>query len=354
MAGHDALNNRELPVCPGDSREKTLVLLITDFRGLIPQRIMAWDGYDLDTLKRKIESSGVEVQIVGAHQIDFVSLRKWSHVAALYASSQDPHYKQYLQDIVVMLHSSGVTLFPLFEHMMAHEDKAFQALRLSTTDISSPRSLVFGNKKHAYQFLAGASYPLVGKSVAGFGSRGVQLIRDVREGERFVDTQMSHRVLEKGRSLHRRFLQRIFKPKPVLGILLFQELIPNLEGDWKILIWGDVACGIFRENRKNDFRASGGGRNHFIDIPHHVLDFARGVLDKLELPWGSLDIGYDGRDCYLIEYQGLHFGLTTAEKGLFYFVRNADAVWEKKMGRIQIETEMAKIIRNSLAEQGMI
>jgi len=351
MACHDVLNQSELPDCPTDCREISLVLLITDFRGLIPQRIMAWDGYDLDKLKKEIEMTGVEVQIVGAHQIDFVSLRKWGRVAAIYASSQDPHYKQYLQDIVATLHASGVLLFPHFEHMMAHEDKAFQALRLLTTDIRTPCGLAFGNKKHAYEYLAGATFPLVGKCVAGFGSRGVRLIRNVQEGKRFVDRQMSHRVLDKGRSLYLRCLHRIFKPKPVLGILLFQEFIPHLEGDWKILIWGDVACGIFRQNRKNDFRASGGGRNHFIDIPDHVLDFARGVLDKLDLPWGSLDIGYDGRQCYLIEYQGLHFGLTTAEKGLFYFVRNSDGVWGKKLGRIQIESEMAKIVRKSLANQ---
>jgi glutathione synthase/RimK-type ligase-like ATP-grasp enzyme len=338
----------------GTLQANPLVLLVTDFRGLIPQRIWDCEGYDLEKIKEVLEGAGAEVCIVGAHELDILAICNREMVAALYASSQKPRYKQYLQDIVANLLSCGVLLFPAFEHMLAHQDKAFQAVKLSTTDIRTPRSYVFGNRRQAYEFLQTATFPLVGKSVDGFGSWGVRLINNLRGGRKFVDRHMVHRALHKGRSLPVRVFQRIVRPAPVLGILLFQELIPGLQGDWKILIWGDTACGLYRENRSHDFRASGGGRFQFIDVPVCVLDFAREALDKLDLPWASFDIAYDGTQCCLLEYQGIHFGLTTAEKGLFYYVRDSHGLWQKRTGRIQIETEMAKIVAASLRKRGWL
>lgn len=318
--------------------------MITDFRGLIPQRIRDWDGYDLETIKQFLERAGTEVRIIGAHELDLSAIRDREKVAALYASSQAPRYKQYLQDIVANLHFGGILVIPAFQHMLAHEDKAFQAMKLAATDITAPRSYVFGDKRHAYEFLRTATFPLVGKSVDGYGSRGVCLLPDIRAGKKFVDRHMYHSVFRKGRPCWLRIFQRLVKPAPSVGILLFQDLVPNIEGDWKILIWGDTACGLYRTPRPKDFRASGSGRFSFIDVPVAVLDFAREALDKLDLPWASLDIGYDGTRCHLLEYQAMHFGLTTAEKGLFYYVRDCDGIWEKRAGRIQIETEMARIV----------
>jgi len=335
-----------------ESLEKCpLVLLITDYQGLIPQRITAYEGYDLGQITRLIEDAGGEVRILGAHELDFPSISKRRHMAAVYASSQKPRYRRYLQDIVANLHFSNVLLFPGFVHMLAHEDKGFQAMRLAISDIKTPRTVVFGNKQQAYEFLRKAAFPLVGKAPDGYGSRGVRLIRNVRQGRAFVDRHMVDRSLLKDRSFPVRAIQRVFKPRPVLGLLLFQELLPSLAGDWKILIWGDTACGLCRENRSRDFRASGSGKHAFIDVPAQILDFARTVTEKLDLPWASLDIAYDGKCCNLLEYQGIHFGLTTAEKGLFYYVRNAHGIWEKRLGRIQVETEMAKIIVRSLRQR---
>lgn len=335
--------------------DKPLIMLITDFRGLIPQRIMNWDGYDLDILRTTLEHGGAQVQTLGAHAVSF----KEPHMgdrrrAAIYASSQAPNYKQYLQDIVADLFFAGVELYPSLEHMLAHEDKAFQAFRLQRTDLAVPRSYVFGDKHHAYEFLQSASYPLVGKMPSGYGSSGVRLIRDQSEGQAFVEMNMKHRVLQKGRKKLTRAWQRAFPPEPVLGLVLFQDYVPNLKGDWKVLIWGDAACGLYRENRPNDFRASGSGRIQFVDIPTTVLDFARSALDKLHLPWASFDIAYADEQCLLLEYQAIHFGLTTADKGKFYYTRNVDGHWKKQFGRIQIETEMANIVLHDLTRKGWL
>jgi glutathione synthase/RimK-type ligase-like ATP-grasp enzyme len=237
--------------------------------------------------------------------------------------------------------------------MMAHEDKAYQAMKLASTSISAPRSYVYGNRKQAYGFLGNAVYPLVGKSPDGSGSKGVLLIKNERDGRAFIDQHMVHRALRKGRPFIVRAFQRIFKPKPVLGLVVFQDFIPNLEGDWKILMWGDKACGLYRENRPKDFRASGSGKVHFVEIPSHILDFAMDVLEKLDLPWGSLDIGFTGGKCFLLEYQGIHFGLTASDRSSFYF-RKVNGKWERVEEKIPIETEMANIILRDMSRLGWL
>lgn len=337
------------------NRDKTTqVLLITDFRGLIPQRIMNWDGYDLGILQDVLEQGGAEVRILGAHTVSHNEFRDDRRRAAIYTSSQAPLYKQYLVDVVANLHFSGVRLYPALEHMMAHDDKAFQALRLQRTAIAAPRSFVFGDKAHAYEFLAQASYPLVGKMPAGYGSSGVRLVRNEAEGQQYVDRQMRHRVLEKGRGKLTCGWQRLFPPEPVLGLVIFQEYVPDLTGDWKVLIWGGTACGIRRQNRPGDFRASGSGRIAFVNVPEDVLDFAYSALEHLGMTWGSFDIAYHNGQCYLLEYQAIHFGLTTADKGKFYYSRNSAGGWDKKMGRIQIEVEMASIVLSDLRAAGWL
>jgi len=333
--------------------QKPLVVMLTDFRGLIPQRIMAWDGYDLARIGKILTDSGADVAILGVHEFDFSLLRGRKHVAAIYASSQEPRYKQYLQAVVSNLHFYGVRLYPSLEHMMAHEDKAYQAMKLASTSISAPRSYVYGNREQAYEFLGNAVYPLVGKSPDGSGSKGVLLIKNERDGRAFIDRHMVHRALRKGRPFFVRAFQRIFKPRPVLGLVVFQDFIPNLEGDWKILMWGDKACGLYRENRPKDFRASGSGKVHFVEIPPNILDFTKDVMEKLDLPWGSLDIGLTGGKCFLLEYQGIHFGLTAAERGSFFF-RKVAGKWEKVEGKIPIESEMANIILRDMSCMGWL
>jgi len=54
------------------------------------------------------------------------------------------------------------------------------------------------------------------------------------------------------------------------------------------------------------------------------------------VPIISLDIGFDGKDFHLIEFQFLHFGTTTIEKAPFYFQKNKN-IWEPIDGKSDLE-----------------
>jgi glutathione synthase/RimK-type ligase-like ATP-grasp enzyme len=332
---------------------RPLLLLLTDYRGLIPQRIMAWDGLDLEIIRAGVEGAGIAVQVAGAHEIDLRAICGMGRVGVLYASSQEPRYKQYLQGIAAELSEGGCVLYPRLAHLLAHEDKAYQAQRVARVGLEAPRTWVFGDREHAFAFLASARYPLVGKAPSGFGSSGVRLLRSEREARCFVQDLMVHRSLAKGRPLWKRAWQRLCKPSFSLGLVILQELVPGLAGDWKVLVWGDAICGVFRDNRAKDFRASGSGRLRFLEIPTQVLDFAHRAVVALELPWASLDIGFDGVRCHLLEYQGLHFGLTTSERATFHYVRDQTG-WRRLDGKLPLEEKIAEIVVNDFRSRGWV
>ncbi|MFZ1519715.1 MAG: hypothetical protein WAU11_13105, partial [Ignavibacteriaceae bacterium] len=103
---------------------------------------------------------------------------------------------------------------------------------------------------------------------------------------------------------------------------IIQNFIPHLKNDWKVLIYADRYYVLFRGNRKNDFRASGSGLFKFVQaVPNGLLNFAKTIYDKCNIPNISLDIAFDVNVFHLIEFQALYFGTTTIVKSPFYFER---------------------------------
>jgi glutathione synthase/RimK-type ligase-like ATP-grasp enzyme len=325
-----------------------LVLLLTDFQGLIPQRIYHFEGLDLEELRAGLAAHGLSSRVLGLEDPDLLKIAAdHKPVAAVYATSQLPEYKRYVEAVVSNLDGLGVALFPALEHLLAHEDKLYQGLRLRRTDVTAPRSYPFGYLGHAYDFLAKATYPLVFKTPRGFGSSGVALVHSEAEGRKLARDHLPEKIYAGGRNIVRRAFERV-RPRRGLGRILFQEFVPNCEGDWKILIWDDTACGLYRRNRPDDFRASGSGLIDFREVPSSVLDFAHAAMHALALPWGSFDILVQptpqGDKLWLAEYQAIHFGLTTALKGKMFYERQPDGTWRHRTGRIAVERAMTDAI----------
>ena len=107
-----------------------------------------------------------------------------------------------------------------------------------------------------------------------------------------------------------------------------QNYVENLKGDWKILIYGEQYYVLSRENRKNDFRASGGGSLSYNKrVPEGLLDFAKNIFEEMDVPNLSLDIGLSNDKFYLIEFQALFFGTYTIEHSNYYF-KKEDLTWQ--------------------------
>lgn len=125
---------------------------------------------------------------------------------------------------------------------------------------------------------------------------------------------------------------------------IIQNFVPGLEGDYKVLVFGEKYYVLHRKNRENDFRASGSGRFSFErELPPGLLDYAAKAFECFDVPFISLDIARGSEEFFLMEFQFVHFGAYTLEKSPFHFVER-DGHWQLMEGPSTLEEEFARAV----------
>lgn len=120
-----------------------------------------------------------------------------------------------------------------------------------------------------------------------------------------------------------------------------QNLIEGLKNDWKVLVFGNKYYVLFRKVRDNDFRASGSGKFEYREkIPEGFLDYCEKIYNYFDVPYSSFDIGYNGKEFFLFEFQMIYFGTYTLEFSPFYYIRE-NGNWNIKYETSVIEKEYA-------------
>ena len=120
-----------------------------------------------------------------------------------------------------------------------------------------------------------------------------------------------------------------------------QSFLPDLKGDYKVLVYGNKAFALERKVADGDFRASGSGIL-IIDqkIPVSVLEYAFELTKRFGVPFAAYDIAYFEGNPELIEFQFVTFGTTTLYKSnRFYEYR--DGVVREVHGRVPLEQAIA-------------
>ncbi len=327
------------------------VLLLTNDDGLIPQRVDYRQSLDLNALGDMFKNTyGCEVFVSHLLSDSYFDAIIPEKTIALYATSHFPNYRQALMDAICAVEHAGALLYPNLRHLMAYENKSFQSYLIRLARIPSPKTKVLGSSTEIDTFLALAKFPFVCKLATGYGSAGVWLAKSANEARRHARHGLLDSNIEHDRPHILKAWHKLFPPKN-RGRIVFQEFVPGCPADWKILIWGNEACGLYRLNRKGDFRASGSGLFDWREIPVHILDFAYCCLNKLGALWGSLDILESPTGCQLLEFQIIHFGLTARDKGKEYYIRHDDGQWERREGRIDVERQMVKLIHGDYIRQ---
>ena len=128
--------------------------------------------------------------------------------------------------------------------------------------------------------------------------------------------------------------------------LVVQNFIPGLSGDYKVLFFSGHYFVLHRENRQNDFRASGSG--HFIAVDpaeiEGILNFAHRCTFAIDSPFISLDIGFDGDQHHLIEFQCVSFGLKALTLATGYYECDETGQWLWVPGKSSPEREFARTV----------
>lgn len=319
----------------------TDIILITDSKERIPQKKHETESLDIFFIKRELEDLNYDVTITNYYNIlNNYDDRDIKNKVFFYASSQYLNYSDYILDCLSYIKQCSGKIVPDINLFLAHENKVFQELEKKRMKISSPKSLIIGTLEEGIALSRDLKYPFVAKTSFGFSSKGVSKINNRKETIKFLKRNM---IRYDGNSINYKLIHFLRKLKfrnayPVkTGKIIFQEMIEDLNSDWKVLIFYDRVFTLKRYTKKGDFKASGSGLFDFDAEPSKLLlDFAISVRELLETPFASLDIAIKDEKPYLIEYQALHFGLITAMDNKFYYTLR-DQEWSKKSNDFLVE-----------------
>lgn len=286
-------------------------------------------GMDKHLLEKYFSEFDFQVIFIQFSEVINYSGDFWADKRIIYTSSEDTdlHYKSFIEDIIYYLELCNARVIPSYKYLKANNNKVFMELlnhQLNGCHDSNLKTRVFGTFEEAREVKNSFNYPLVFKKSAGAMSRGVgiaknkeDLIRKLKNISRTPD--YFREIWEFGRSLKYKGYKKEGKYR---NKFIVQDLIDGLNGDYKVLIFGDRFYVLQRGIKKGDFRASGSGIREFVkDIPKGLLEFALDFYTKLYVPNASLDIAFNGTKFFLFEFQCLYFGSYTLTYSEFYWIR---------------------------------
>jgi len=200
-----------------------------------------------------------------------------------------------LQGIYQAAEQMGIQTFPSIGERWHFDNKVYQKYLFESIDASFAKTDVFFNESEAIEYIEKSNYPIVAKLKRGAGSVNVQLLNTIEEAKSYIHTMFTTGINPTPKALDNlkdkmnyakkfknpieliqkgiRYTRRIKSERNVVenekGYVLFQEFLPNNNFDTRIVVANDIAFGLIRLNRENDFRASGSGQ---IDYDHTKID----------------------------------------------------------------------------------
>lgn len=320
------------------------LIMLTDYKGhfgskynAIPYR----SGMNKDLLVRYFEKMKYSIKFINFSDITFMeNFTKDTFV--VYTSSEDIgyFYKDYIEDVVLGLKEKGLTVIPDFKFLRANNNKVFMEILkviIFSDTINNLSSKHFGVLEDVD--LKNLSYPVVIKESVGAMSRGVALAESEKEflkkAKKIGRTAKFNQDL---RDFLRAFKQKEYKKDSLYrNKFIVQQFIPELQSDFKILIFGKRYYIFERPVRKNDFRASGSGNLNYVygsnvECSDRIFDFAKSVFEQADVPHLSIDVAFDGQNYYLLEFQAIYFGTVGQTKADGYYVqKNGKWIFDKNI-----------------------
>lgn len=313
---------------------------------------------DISKIERYFDSKNFTVKIFRYADLDLELDYKGTYV--LYQTSETPgaFYKGFIEDIILYLEKRGAIVLPKYDYLKAHHNKVFmEFLRLDFHDsiFKTIKSNSFGSRKEALDKLP-KHYPVIVKQASGLGSEGVLLARNEDEYRKCVGFVSEALFFPNRKRIVIYFVKKVLsivnKKYNVRYVwnatrkIVVQNFIDGLKGDYKVLVFGERYYMLYRQNRKNDFRASGGGRLSF-EIHNQkqegLLNFARKFSKEIDFPILGIDIGFDGKAFHLIEFQMIHLGPYTLQGSNWWYEYN-DNKWVRYEGQSDLEEVFSKSI----------
>ena len=327
--------------------------------------LVHFTSMDVPKMRSQFTAAGFAVQVKTFGELDLG--RDFRGVYVVYQTSEKkgPFYKHYVEDMVFWLEQHGAVCLPSFAHLKAHHNKVY--MEMLRRDFRNPalKTLQAWGFGSAAEAVAGmpARFPVVLKQAAGSGSEGVYLARNADEYRRYALAISQTALGPTWPAVAREGLKQLIRdglapvlPKyrrkdpPLRQPVVVQEFLPNLAGDYKVVVFGGKYYILYRQNREGDFRASGGGRLFVVPEQDRtgLLDFARAAAAEIDFPMLGLDIAFDGARYHLFEFQMIHLGPYTLQAAEFWHEYRGGR-WVKFDGKSDLETEFCRSLCGHIA-----
>ena len=340
------------------------IYLLTNHRGAFGNKYRArpyHSGMDKELLSRVFTDNGYNVVYLSPAEIDFRD-KKYIGSLILYTTTEDfkEYYKQYVEDIVFGLVNVGAQVIPNYIYLRAHHNKVFMEIIRDIQNfepLNNIETQKFGTLEEFQKHFNITQAPIVVKTSSGASSVGVYL------GKGYKDLLAKVRTASKTKHIREdiKELVRKYKHKGYKSVsryrqkFITQNYIPNLSKDWKVLVYGDKYYILERPVRKNDFRASGSGKENYLfgakaTIPNGIFDYTKSVYDQLNVPMLSIDIAYANDQFYTLEFQFVGFGTSGQQLSENYFILK-DGEWIPIYEELELEEVYASSVVKYLSRQ---
>lgn len=326
---------------------------IIHYNGYFGESMPTYIGMDVTKLCETFNENGFDTELMSVEDLQFEPIDENCYY--LCGSHQNTTVKQYYDDVLDVPHISP-RVIPARRLIRAHDNKGYQGM------LAKSLGLAFTDQRYYVDQQNQGAFPLVAKSISGAGSKGVYLCSDNADYFKFLrssklwDSTVNQvfqyskaklkDLLKKGS--YRREKIEFHQPR-VRHV--HQSYLPNLDFDYKVLVFMDKCFVLKRWVRDNDFRASGSGKFEFITPDESLLEFALDFRKKVNTPYVSLDIVEVGDGYQCIEYQCVHFGPYTQINAPHYYIKSSEA-WETCNNDTLLESLIAESVVQYLSESG--
>lgn len=226
------------------------------------------------------QEKNIDYKIVDAYDSNIVEQLADCDAFMWHHHHADSRDALFAKQLLFALRQAGKIVFPDFNSGWHFDDKVGQKYLFESVGLPVPKTYVFYTKKEALEWCETATFPKVFKLRGGAGSANVRLAESAAvaknlikqafgRGFRPVDRwRIASELLKKGawKAAAKNFVGAVF---PALtrerfmprhkGYAYFQDFIPGMEFDMRVVVVGERAFALKRMVRKGDFRASGSG-----------------------------------------------------------------------------------------------
>jgi glutathione synthase/RimK-type ligase-like ATP-grasp enzyme len=338
-------------------------MIFTDYNdnfNLSVDKNMKYKSMNVEKVKEEFELKEFLVEVKKFSEFNPQHNYNGCYVLYQTSESKGQFYKRFIEDIMYFLEMSGAILLPGYKYLKAHHNKGFMELirySFKNSSLQSITSMYYGSASEALTHQT--ALPCVIKQVSGAGSEGVYCAESEGEYKRYVrritKTIFANNYYDLAKTVIKSKIRCILNNLNVINSnfvsdkveqpVVIQNLIKNLSGDYKVLYFGGKYYPIYRENRINDFRASGSGKLHKVETKEVVglLNYAQVIVNEIDFPIIGMDIGFDGSTYHLIEFQMIHLGPFALQMSEGYFELESNQ-WIHKVEKSDLEREFVRSI----------